>query len=52
MPELTEQAGASPEVLVVKNLPANARNIRDAGLIPQLENLLKEGMATHSRILT
>ena len=34
MPELTEQAGASPEVLVVKNLPANARNIRDAGLIP------------------
>ena len=28
--------GASQAVLVVKNLPANAGNIRDAGLIPGL----------------
>ena len=34
MPELTEQAGASPVALVVKNLPANAGDMRDAGLIP------------------
>ena len=29
--------GASQIVLVVKNLPANAGDIRDAGLIPELE---------------
>ena len=28
--------GASQAVLVIKNLPANAGNIRDAGLIPGL----------------
>ena len=28
--------GASQLVLLVKNLPANAGNIRDAGLIPKL----------------
>ena len=28
--------GASQVVLLVKNLPANAGNIRDAGLIPTL----------------
>ena len=28
--------GASQVVPVVKNLPANARNIRDMGLIPRL----------------
>ena len=28
--------GASQVVLLVKNLPANAGNIRDAGLIPKL----------------
>ena len=40
--------------LVVKNLPANARDIRDAGLtphLPGLEDPLEEGMATHSSIL-
>ena len=33
---------------MVKNLPANARDIRDAGLIPGLEDPLEESMATHS----
>ena len=38
--------------LVVKNLPANARDIRDEGLIPRLERSPGGGMATHSSILT
>ena len=38
-------------VLVVKNLPVNAGDIRDVGLIPGLEDPLEEGMATHSSIL-
>ena len=38
-------------VLVVKNLPANARNISDAGLILDREDVLEEEMATHSSIL-
>ena len=38
---------ASQVVLVVKNSPANAGDIRDTGLIPGLE----EGMATHSSTL-
>ena len=42
---------ASPVVLVVKNPPANAGGIRDTGSICRLENLLEEGMATHSNIL-
>ena len=37
--------------LVVKNLPANAGNIRDASLIPGLGRSPGEGMATHSSIL-
>ena len=37
-------------VLVVKNPPANARDIRDAESIPGLEDPLEEGMATHSSI--
>ena len=41
----------SQVVLVVKNLPANAGDIRDMGLIPGWEDLLEEGMATHSSIL-
>ena len=36
---------------MVKNLPANAGDIRDMGLIPGLEDSLEEGMATHSSIL-
>ena len=41
----------SQVVLVAKNLPANTEDIRDAGLIRELEDPLKEGMATHSSIL-
>jgi len=36
-------------VVVVKNLPANAGNIRDAGSIPG-QDPLEEGMAIHSSI--
>ena len=35
-----------PGVLVVKNLPVNAGDIRDVGLTPGSENPLEEGMAT------
>ena len=38
-------------VLVVKNPPANAGDIRDVSLIPVLGRSLEEGMATHSSIL-
>ena len=38
-------------VLVVKNLPADAGNVRDSALIPGQEDPLEEDMATHSRIL-
>ena len=38
-------------VLVVKNPPANAGDIRDMGLIPGSEDPLEKGMATHSSIL-
>jgi len=34
---------ASPVALVVKKLPANAEDIRDAGLIPGLRRSLGEG---------
>ena len=37
--------------LVVKNLSANAEDVRHAGLIPGLEDHLEEEMATHSSIL-
>ena len=37
-------------MLVVKNMPANAGNIKDAGLIPGLEDPLEKEMATHSSI--
>ena len=37
--------------LMVKNPPANAGDIRDAGLIPESERSLREGMAMHSSIL-
>ena len=36
---------------MVKNPPANAGDIRDAGSIPGREDPLEEGMATHSSIL-
>ena len=37
--------------LVVKNPPANAGDIRDAGPIPGQEGPLEEAMATHSSVL-
>ena len=37
-------------VLVVKNLPASAGDIRDVGSIPGLGRSLEEGMETNSSI--
>ena len=37
--------------LVVKNLPANAGDVRNTGLIPGQEDSLEEEMATYSSIL-
>ena len=42
---------ASQVALVVKNLPTNAGDVRDAGLIPGQEDPLEESMAIHSSIL-
>ena len=36
---------------MVKKLPVNAGDLRDSGLIPGWEDLLEEGMATHSSVL-
>ena len=36
---------------MVNNLPDNAGDMRDMGLIPGREVPLEEGMATHSSIL-
>ena len=36
---------------MVKNLPTNAVNARDAGSVPVLERSLEKEMATHSSIL-
>ena len=35
---------------MVKDLPANAVDVRDVGSIPGLGRSLQEGMATHSSI--
>ena len=44
--------GASQVALVVKNLPANAVDVRDLGLIPGSGRFpLEEDMATHSSTL-
>ena len=40
-----------PDGSVVKNPPANAGDVGDAGLIPGWDDLLEEKMATHSSIL-
>ena len=42
---------ASQVVLAVKNQPANAGDIRDAGSIPGWEDSLEKGLATHSSSL-
>ena len=36
---------------MIKNLPANAGNVRDVSSIPGLEDPLEEGIATHYSIL-
>ena len=36
---------------MIKNLPANTGDVRDAGSIPGLEDPLEEEMATQSSIL-
>ena len=41
---------ASQVALVVKNPPAKAGDLRDAGSIPGQEDPLEAGMATHSSI--
>ena len=38
-------------VIAIKNQPAKAGEIRDAGLIPGSEDPLEDSMATHSTIL-
>ena len=40
---VTVHEGASQVMLLVKNLPANAGDIRDAGVIPRLGRFLTEG---------
>ena len=42
---------ASQVAVVVKNLSADAGDIRDTVLIPDQEDPLEEGMGTHSSIL-
>ena len=42
---------ASQVVLVERNSPANAGDIRDVGSIPGWGRSLKEGMTTHSSVL-
>ena len=42
---------ASQVVLVLKNLPANAGDVRNVALIPGWEDPLEKRMATHSSIL-
>ena len=43
--------GTSQVALMIKNLPANAGDIRDVSLIPGSGRPLEEGMATHCSIL-
>ena len=47
-PSLEENAQVALEV---KNMPANAGDVRDTGSISGSEDPLEEGMATHSSIL-
>ena len=41
----------SKVVLGVKNMTANAGDMREAGSVPGLEDPLEEGVSTHSSIL-
>ena len=47
---LSSRGHVVPEGSMVKNLPAKARDIRELGLIPELEKPLKKE-TTHSNIL-
>ena len=38
-------------MLVVKNLPADAGDVKDMGSVPGQENPLEESLATHSSLL-
>ena len=38
-------------MLVVKNLPADAGDVKDMGSVPGLEDPLEESLATHSSLL-
>ena len=38
-------------MLVIKNLPANAGDLRDLGLISGTGRFLEKGMVTHSSVL-
>ena len=49
--DLISKYGASQVMLVVKNLPANAGDIKVQVQSLGQEDFLKEGMATHSSIL-
>ena len=42
---------ASQVALLVRNLPANAEDIRDVGSTPGSEDPLEKGMATHPSIV-
>ena len=44
-------AGGFPDGTMVKNLPTNAGDTRDAGSVPGGEDSLEKEMATHSSIL-
>ena len=48
---LNNQSRASQVALVVKNLPANAGDVREVGSIPGSGRSPGGGMATHSSIL-
>ena len=52
LPGSHPQWGVSQVALVVKNPPANARDIRDVGSIPGSGRSPGKGMVTHSSILT
>jgi len=48
---LNIERNASQVMLVVKNMPVNAGNIRDACLISRMGRSPRGGQATHSSIL-
>ena len=51
MPAAAQSSALDRASQVLKNPPANAGGIRDAGSIPGGEDSLEEGMVTHSSIL-